>query len=42
MEVISIVGANAAGAWRKTRTACRGIVIREGRLLLSCKTLTGQ
>lgn len=42
MEKIDIVGANCFGAWDKTRTACRGIVLRGGDILLSCETRTGQ
>lgn len=41
-KIISIVGDNYSGRWDKTRTACRGIVIREGRLLLSYENNTGQ
>ena len=40
--VLEIVGANYFGKWDKTRTACRGIVIRDHRLLLSYETVTGQ
>ena len=39
---IRIVGDNYFGKWDKTRTACRGIVIRDNRLLLSYETVTGQ
>ena len=42
MKTIDIVGENYFGAWEKTRTACRGIVIREGKLLLSYETATDQ
>jgi len=42
MKTIEITGDNYAGEWRKTRTACRGIVIRDGRILLSCETVNGQ
>ena len=41
-DPIRIVGDNYFGKWDKTRTACRGIVIRENRLLLSSETVTGQ
>lgn len=39
---IGIVGDNYFGRWDKTRTACRGIVIRDGKLLMSYETVTGQ
>ena len=41
-RIVKIVGDNFCGHWNKTRTACRAIVIRDGRLLLSCETVTGQ
>ena len=41
-SIVDIVGDNYFGKWEKTRTACRGIVIRDGRLLLSYETATGQ
>ena len=41
-KIIEIIGANYFGEWTKTRTACRGIVIRENKLLLSYETVTGQ
>ena len=41
-RIISIIGDNYFGKWDKTRTACRGIVIRDHRLLLSYETVTGQ
>ena len=42
MKTISIVGSNYFGKWDHTRTACRGIIIQDGRLLLSYETVTGQ
>ena len=39
---VRIVGDNYFGRWNKTRTACRGIVLRDNRLLLSYETVTGQ
>ena len=42
MKIIEIVGENYFGKWEKTRTACRGIVIEDGRILLSYETETGQ
>ena len=42
MKIIEIIGANYFGKWIKTRTACRGIVVHDGRLLLSYETLTDQ
>ena len=41
-KIIEITGDNYFGKWTKTRTACRSIVIRENRLLLSYETVTGQ
>ena len=38
MKTIDIIGDNYFGKWDRTRTACRGIVIRDGRLLLSYET----
>ena len=40
-RIVRIVGGNYCGKWNKTRTACRGIIIRENRLLLSYETVTG-
>ena len=42
MKTVEIIGENYAGYWDEQRTACRGIVIRDGRILLSCETVTGQ
>ncbi len=42
MKIIDIIGENYFGSWEKTRTACRGIIIRDGRMLLSYETKTGQ
>ena len=42
MKTIRITGDNYFGHWEHSRTACRGIVIREGMLLLSYETETGQ
>ena len=41
-RIIEIIGDNYAGKWDKTRTACRAVVIRDNRILLSCETATGQ
>ncbi len=41
-SIVKIVGDNYCGKWDKTRTACRGIIFRNDRLLLSYETLTGQ
>ena len=38
MTELEIVSENYSGKWERTRTACRGIVIREGKLLLSYET----
>ncbi len=42
MKTIDITGENYFGSWTETNTSCRGIVIRDGRLLLSYETVTGQ
>lgn len=42
MKRIEIIGDNFFGEWRYTRAACRGIVVRGGRILLSYETTTGQ
>ena len=41
-RIVEIVGENYSGKWDKTRTACRGIILRGNRLLLSYETRTGQ
>ena len=41
-RIVQIVGKNYSGKWDKTRTACRCIVIRDGKLLLAHETATGQ
>ena len=41
-RIVRIIGDNYSGKWNKTRTACRGIIIRDNRLLLSYETATGQ
>ena len=42
MKTIDIVGENYCGAWKDTRTACRGVVLRDGEILLSYETVTDQ
>ena len=42
MKVIDIIGENYFGKWEHTRTACRGIILRDEKLLLSYETATGQ
>ena len=42
MKTLEIVGANYFGKWTEQRTACRAIVIRDGRILLSYETVTDQ
>ena len=41
MRTISIVGDNYLGKWEKARVACRGIILRDGMILLSCETANG-
>ena len=42
MKKVEIVGKNYFGYWNKTRTACRGIIVKNGKLLLSYETRTNQ
>ena len=42
MKTIDIIGANYFGAWTDERTACRAVIIQDGRMLLSYETRTGQ
>ena len=41
-KIVEIIGDNYFGKWNRTRTACRSIVIRDHKLLLSYETATGQ
>lgn len=41
MKTIEIIGRNFCGATARTRVACRGIVLQDGKLLLSHETTTG-
>ena len=40
METIEIFGDNYFGKWDHIRTACRAVVIKDGKLLLSYETAT--
>lgn len=42
MKIIDIVGDNYLGKWNKTRTACRGIVIKGENILMSYETKNDQ
>ena len=42
MKTIDIIGENYFGKREKTRTACRAIVIKDNKLLLSYEKVTGQ
>ena len=42
MKTLEIIGENYSGNWDKTRTACRGVVINGGRILLSYETVNDQ
>ncbi len=42
MEIIEIPGANRFETWSEHRVACRGIVVRGDKLLLSFEEKTGQ
>lgn len=41
MKKVELFGENYSGKWVRSRTACRGIVLREGKLLLSHETGSG-
>ena len=42
MKIVEITGANAWEKFEKTRVACRGIVISEGKILLTYESNTDQ
>ena len=42
MNIIKITGDNYAGHWDHTRMACRAVIIKEGKILLSYETVTDQ
>lgn len=42
MRLIEIFGENYFGEWNDTRAACRAIMIKDGKLLLSYEAKTGQ
>lgn len=42
MKVIDVVGTNYFGEWNETGTACRGVVVKDGMILLSYETVTDQ
>ena len=42
MKKVDIFGENYFGKWDKTRTACRAIIIKDNKLLLSYETNTNQ
>ena len=42
MKKKDIIGENYCGHWEHTRTACRGIIIQDGQILLSYETKTDQ
>ena len=41
MKTLETIGENHFGHWENTRTACRGIILKDGCVLLSYETLTG-
>ena len=41
MKTLETIGENYFGHWENTRTACRGIILKDGCVLLSYETLTG-
>ena len=42
MKRVEIVGDDYEGQWDRLRIACRGIVIEDGKVLLSYEQTTGQ
>ena len=42
MKTLEIIGGNYFGKWTETRTACRGIILQNKRILMSYETLTEQ
>lgn len=42
MKTLKIIGDNYFGNWTKTRTACRGIIVQNKRILMSYETMTAQ
>lgn len=42
MKTIDIIGESYFGKWDKTRTACRGIIVKDDKILMSYETKTGQ
>jgi ADP-ribose pyrophosphatase YjhB (NUDIX family) len=42
MKRIEIVGDNYSGNWTNSRTACRAIIVKDGKMLLSYGTKTDQ
>lgn len=41
MRTVNIIGDNGTDNWTKTRIACRGVIIKDGMILLSHETVTG-
>lgn len=42
MKTRKIIDASCRGQWRQSRTVCRGVIIRDGEILLSYLNETGQ
>ena len=42
MKILEIVGDNYFGNWTKSRTGCRAVIIRDGKILMSYETKTDQ
>lgn len=42
MKTIEIIGENYFGKFTETRTACRGIILQDNRILMSYETMTDQ
>lgn len=42
MKKVDIIGANHYEQWTKTRKACRAIIVKDGKMLLSYETQTDQ
>ena len=41
MKRTEIFGENDSGEWTDSRTGCRAVILKDGRILLSCESKTG-
>ena len=42
MKILEIVGDNYFGNWTKSRTGCRAVIIKDGKILMSYETKNDQ